>query len=270
LPWEREALQAFASGLAEKGEFFDGGYRYMAPLITEKSCLKCHGAQGYSVGDIRGGISVTIPYARDTLLSLSAGHLLIALSGLIFLLLVGRKLRRAYRTLEEQSTVDPLTEIANRRYFMQRAEEEYQRAAREKQPLSLIMADIDYFKSFNDTYGHVEGDHCLKTVAQAMKHALKRPADCIARYGGEEFVIMLPNTPLKSAEHFAEELRSSIEKLQIAHAASQCAEVVTGSFGVAEAAAGDTSYETMIKRADEALYKAKQQGRNRVVVSKTP
>jgi diguanylate cyclase (GGDEF)-like protein len=270
LPWEREALQAFASGLAEKGEFFDGGYRYMAPLMTEKSCLKCHKAQGYKVGDIRGGISVTIPYARDTLVSLSAGHFLIALSGLVFLLLVGRKLRRAYRTLEEQSTVDPLTEIANRRYFMQRAEEEYQRAAREKQPLSLIMADIDYFKSFNDTYGHVEGDHCLKTVAQAMKHALKRPADCIARYGGEEFVIMLPNTPLKSAEHFAEELRSSIEKLQIAHAASQCAEVVTGSFGVAEAAAGDTSYETMIKRADEALYKAKQQGRNRVVVSKTP
>jgi diguanylate cyclase (GGDEF)-like protein len=266
-PWERKALQAFNAGLREKGEFFDGVYRYMAPLKTEKSCLKCHKAQGYKVGDIRGGISVTIPYTRDTLLSLGGGHLLIALSGLLFLLLVGRRLRHAYRTLEEQSTIDPLTEIANRRYFMQRAEEEYQRAAREGQPLSLIMADIDYFKSYNDTYGHVEGDRCLKSIAEAMKKALKRPTDCIARYGGEEFVIMLPNTPLAHAEHFAQELRATIEKLQIANAASQCAGVVTGSFGVTEARAEDTSYESVIKRADKALYKAKQQGRNRVIAS---
>jgi diguanylate cyclase (GGDEF)-like protein len=264
LPWERPVLDAFQSGEKEYGAFSDGVYRYMAPLITQKSCLKCHTAQGYKEGDIRGGISITIPYRRDARLVLGGGHLLVGGSGLLLLLLVGGRLRRAYRRMEEQSTIDPLTGIANRRYFMKCAEEEFHRAAREKQPLSIIMADIDYFKRYNDTYGHVEGDRCLKAMAETMHSALKRPGDCIARYGGEEFIILLPNTTLQRAALFAEHLRESVEALQIANTASEAYHVVTGSFGVATFSAADPTFETLIRKADDALYRAKHEGKNRV------
>jgi diguanylate cyclase (GGDEF)-like protein len=268
-PWERPVLEAFESGLKEYGTFFDGSYRYMAPLKTEISCLKCHEAQGYKLGDIRGGISLTIPYTRTSLFSGVGGHLLIAISGLFFLFLVGRQLRKAYHTMEEQSTTDPLTGLSNRRHFMKQADEEYHRNAREKLPLSIIMADIDYFKRYNDTYGHIEGDRCLKEVADVMKSSLKRAGDCIARYGGEEFIIMLPNTPLHSAKQFAEELRLKIEQLEIFNVASACSDVVTASFGVAELSESmeeDLSYEILIQKADKALYKAKESGRNRVEI----
>ncbi len=262
-PWERETLNAFESGLKERGEFFEQGYRYMAPLQVQESCLKCHGKQGYRIGDIRGGISISIPYDRKSP-SLGGGHFLIAVSGLLLIFLVGRQLRQAYLKLETQSKIDVLTGVTNRRYFMARLKEEHRRTLRAQQPLALIMVDIDYFKAYNDLYGHVEGDRCLKAVAHCMQQTLKRTGDCIARYGGEEFVIMLPNTPLHNAEHFAQELRSAVEALQIPHGASRCADVVTGSFGVAVASAEGGSYETLIRQADEALYKAKKRGRNRV------
>ena len=264
LPWERPVLHSFESGVKEYGAFSDGAYRYMAPLKTEESCLKCHKEQGYKIGDIRGGISVTIPYKREPQLVMSGGHVLIAGSGLFFLLLIGSRLRRAYAQMEEQSATDPLTGIANRRHFIRQAEEEYHRAVREKQPLSIIMMDIDFFKSYNDLYGHLEGDRCLREVAQLLHGALKRAGDCAARYGGEEFVIMLPNTPLQRAAFFAETLRASIEELQITHTASECSDVVTASFGVAELSEADTSYETLLRRADQALYHAKHEGKNRV------
>lgn len=265
LPWEREVLQAFESGLKEQGEFFNGGYRYMAPLLTRKSCLKCHSEQGYKVGDIRGGISLTLPDARRaSLLPLTVGHLLVALIGLLFITLFGKRFQRVYRALQKQSIIDPLTGIFNRRYFMTQVKKEYRRAEREHHPVTLIMADIDYFKSYNDTYGHLEGDRCLKRVAEAMKNVLKRPGDCIARYGGEEFVIMLPNTPLRKAVDVAEQLRAAVEELQITNEASLSSKVVTVSLGAAAATAGEASHEALIRRADEALYRAKQKGKNRV------
>ncbi|WP_345985205.1 diguanylate cyclase [Sulfurimonas sp. HSL-1656] len=266
-PWERKVLAAFYRGEKEYGAFFDDGYRYMAPLYTRKSCLQCHGEQGYEVGDIRGAISVTIPHVKIPLLPLGGGHLLIALIGLVVILLVGWRLRRAYRALEEQSMIDPLTGIANRRHFMKRLNEEYQRERREKQPLALIMADIDSFKAYNDTYGHIEGDRCLQKISHTMQKALKRPGDCIARYGGEEFIIMLPNTPIANATRFAEALRHHIEALKIPHKSSPGTGVVTVSFGVAETVDGDPDYETVIRRADAALYEAKAAGRNRVITS---
>ncbi|UFS62225.1 diguanylate cyclase [Sulfurimonas sp. HSL-3221] len=262
--WERTVLESFYHGAKEYGAFFDGGYRYMAPLYTEKSCLKCHASQGYKVGDIRGAVSVTIPHITAPQLPLGGGHLLIALSGLGIILLVGWRLRRAYQTVKEQSMIDPLTGIANRRHFMKRLKEEYQRSLREQHPVALIMADIDSFKAYNDTYGHIEGDQCLLSVAHTMQEALKRPGDCIARYGGEEFIIMLPNTPLANAAHFAEELRRHIEALKIRHESSAGGDVVTASFGIAETEPGDPDYEAVIRRADAALYAAKAAGRNRV------
>jgi diguanylate cyclase (GGDEF)-like protein len=271
VPWEREALQAFERGLKEKGEFYNGGYRYMAPLLTEKSCLNCHDEQGYKVGDIRGGISLTLPDAhRSSLFPLTVGHLLIALVGLLFIALFGKRLHRAYRALQEQSIIDPLTRIYNRRYFLRQVKKEFRRAERELYPVALIMTDVDNFKSYNDTYGHLEGDRCLKQAAEAMKNVLKRPGDCIARYGGEEFVIMLPNTPLQSAVKIAEQLRAAVEGLQIPHVASHGNEVVTVSVGVAVANRRGASYEELIKKADDALYRAKQKGKNRVEADDIP
>ena len=264
-PWERTALKAFESGLPELATFEGGQFRYMAPLRTVESCLKCHREQGYSVGDIRGGISITLPYNRyEPLWPITVGHLLVAVTGLLLIFLFGHRLSRAYYLLKTQSITDPLTGINNRRFFIRRAEEEFGLAAREGEPIALIMADIDYFKRFNDRYGHLEGDSCLKEVAEAMKSMLRRPPDAIARYGGEEFVIMLPGTPLEGAVTVAEQLRSAVEGLGINNEASLCGSVVTISLGVAAAKAGKTPYALLLKEADDALYRAKEKGRNRV------
>lgn len=263
-PWERKALESFKTGVHEAGAFGDGSYRYMAPLITQQSCLQCHAEQGYQLGDIRGGISITLPYNRyDSLGPRIIRNLIIAGIGLLFIQFFGRRLAKAYQMLEEQSIIDPLTEIPNRRFFMKRAKEEFQRAERDHTPIALIMIDIDYFKGYNDRYGHIEGDVTLKTVAETMKQQLRRPPDCIARYGGEEFIIMLPNTTPEGAAKVAELLRTKIEALQIKNEASKCADVVTISLGVATAPHDGVSYETQLKQADEALYTAKQNGRNR-------
>lgn len=263
-PWERKALESFEKGVDEIGTYSDGHYRYMAPLITQKSCLKCHGDQGYRVGDIRGGISIILPYERnDSLWPRIIRNVLIAGAGLLFIQFYGRRLDKAYRMLEEQSIIDPLTEIPNRRFFIKRAEEEFRRGERDHTPIALVMVDIDYFKGFNDRYGHMEGDVVLKMVAETMKHQLRRPPDCIARYGGEEFVIMLPNTSLEGAAKVAEQLRAKIEALRINNEASLCCDVVTISLGVAVAPTDGISFKTQLKRADEALYIAKQKGRNR-------
>jgi len=268
--WERVALKAFESGLPELGSFEDGRFRYMAPLITVESCLKCHRQQGYQVGDIRGGISTSIPYDRyASLWPMTVGHLLIALTGLLLLLLFGFKLSQIHRMLEEQGITDPLTRIPNRRFFIKRSEEEFQRARRENEPIAIIMADIDYFKLFNDRYGHLEGDACLQSVAETMKLMLRRPPDCIARYGGEEFVILLPNTPLEGGKMVAEKLCRAVEALKISNEASQCSDVVTISLGVAAGEAGKVTYMTLLKEADEALYRAKERGRNRVETAGT-
>lgn len=263
-PWERKALESFETGIKEVGSFNDGYYRYMAPLITQKSCLKCHAQQGYKVGDIRGGISITLPYNHyDSLWPRIIRHFIIAGVGLLFIIFFGRRLAKAYQMLEEQSAIDPLTEIPNRRFFMKRAEEEFQRAKRDHTPIAIIMIDIDYFKGFNDRYGHIEGDVTLKKVANELKQQLRRPPDCIARYGGEEFIIMLPNTSPEGAERVAELLRAKVEALRINNEVSLCADVVTISLGVATAPYDGVSFEDQLKQADEALYAAKQKGRNR-------
>ncbi len=127
------------------------------------------------------------------------------------------------------------------------------------------MCDVDNFKAYNDTYGHSTGDLCLKKVAQTVKTSLKRPSDFCARYGGEEFVVLLPNTGLDGAMHIAERIRSNIEKMGIQHKNSLPSQVVTLSLGVTTSEETDfDSHEGLVKRADRALYKAKEQGRNQV------
>ncbi|MBC2722423.1 diguanylate cyclase [Desulfosporosinus sp.] len=181
------------------------------------------------------------------------------------LLEVTRQLKAANERLQNLSFLDGLTGIANRRQFDQGFLQECRRAKREGSPISLIMLDIDFFKAFNDTYGHLKGDDCLITVASTLKKALRRPGDFIARYGGEEFAVVLPNTDDIGAGIIAEELRASIERLRIPHSNSQCADYVTVSLGIITRFPDQTARpEDMILAADRALYRSKHEGRNRV------
>jgi two-component system chemotaxis family response regulator WspR len=175
-----------------------------------------------------------------------------------------RQLADANIELQKLAALDGLTGIANRRRFDQALHTEWQRASREQRPLSLIMCDVDCFKAYNDTYGHLAGDLCLKRSAAVFTEHLKRPADIVARYGGEEFAIILPETAAEGALQIAEACRAHIEALAIAHTGSANG-VVTLSLGVATMAPTPAlSAETLIERADKALYAAKQGGRNRV------
>ncbi|MDF3065627.1 MAG: diguanylate cyclase response regulator [Polyangiaceae bacterium] len=169
--------------------------------------------------------------------------------------------------LSRLSTVDGLTGLANRRRFDEVLDQEYRRARREGAPLALIMTDVDYFKKYNDTYGHQGGDECLRKVAAVLAQAARRPADLAARYGGEEFALVLPHTTAEGAAIVAETLRSSVEALNLPHAASGVAGHVTLSLGVAvaEPSEAELSPQALLKRADAALYQAKRGGRNRFV-----
>jgi diguanylate cyclase (GGDEF)-like protein len=162
---------------------------------------------------------------------------------------------------------DALTKLANRRTFDEMLSKEFDRLKREGLPLSLIMLDVDHFKRFNDTYGHVAGDNCLRQVAAAIQIAVRRPADIVARYGGEEFAVILPETDACGAAHVAERVRMGVEALGIPHATSDAAGHVTVSQGVVTVCPSRlTEPDRVVALADQALYKAKRGGRNRIQV----
>lgn len=174
-------------------------------------------------------------------------------------------LEKANRELDKLANLDGLTQIANRRKFETTLRKEWQRLTREQLPLTVIIGDIDYFKQYNDLYGHQEGDNCLITIAQTMEHALHRPADLVARLGGEEFIILLPNTPPEGGLQIAEDIRKRIAQLRIPHKGSPCNLYVTLSLGVSSTVPTQANLpEDLIAIADKALYIAKQNGRNRV------
>lgn len=391
--WEERWLKSFEQGIKEQGEFFEDGqttwFRYMAPLHTTPECLKCHAQQGYKEGDIRGGLSVSLPYPHHSHLALflsfgafAAGSLLIiffcgtlyerkrllfdatfnsplpacitdtnhiilranaaywaafgplpenqksikcyehrpgkschtelcplskimngasnyacetskekagatrhfivtakplrAAKGKVVgivesfqeitaLKQVEKALEESNQQLETLSITDGLTGIANRRRFDQVLAQEQARHARSGAELSLIMLDIDHFKAFNDCYGHVKGDECLRQVTQVIARCAARPADLAARYGGEEFVCILPETDSSGALAIAEKIRLGIIARAIPHQESQVAEYVTASLGVATVQGipgggpGD-----IVALADAQLYLAKSSGRNQV------
>jgi diguanylate cyclase (GGDEF)-like protein len=167
--------------------------------------------------------------------------------------------------LESQAMLDGLTSIPNRRRFDETLENEWKRAERSGARLSLVMADIDFFKRYNDNYGHGTGDECLKKVAATLAHSIKRPSDLVARYGGEEFVMILPETDITDARAIAEHFCSSVENLHIPHEYSDVSRSVTVSAGVACVVPNaDRLAADLLKMADEMLYQAKASGRNRV------
>jgi diguanylate cyclase (GGDEF)-like protein len=177
------------------------------------------------------------------------------------------QLEDANRKLATLSATDGLTGLANRRHFDEVLRSESVRALRYRQPLGIIMIDVDHFKEYNDCYGHQAGDDCLVRVARALQSGMRRATDLTARYGGEEFSIVLPNTTVDGASQLGEALRCSIEQLRIAHASAP-AGIVTISVGVAILAGeGEASPDALMKAADAALYRAKHAGRNCVVLS---
>ncbi|MEO7255767.1 MAG: sensor domain-containing diguanylate cyclase [Casimicrobium sp.] len=177
-----------------------------------------------------------------------------------------RRLAQVHAALAESSLHDALTGAFNRGYFMQQFPRDIRHSLRARTPLAMLMIDIDRFKNYNDSYGHLQGDHCLKAVTDAMQEEIHRPGDYLARYGGEEFAVVLPNTDAEGATHTAENLRKAVEALAIKNSHSGTV-LITVSVGVSvfnpDVDAG--TVEEIVGRADTALYAAKNSGRNRVV-----
>ncbi|MCP4135826.1 MAG: diguanylate cyclase [bacterium] len=282
--FEKRALNQFEKGKKERYativENEDSTYRYMAPLYVEKGCLGCHGKQGYKIGDVRGGISVSFDITkisrqmaanRMIFLGLSVAISLFLLVIIFFLISrLSRKLSDAYRVIEKLSVTDELMQIYNRRYFRTRLDEEIQRTKRFKRHLSLLLIDIDHFKKVNDVHGHQAGDDVLVGVASILKNNVRK-VDIIARYGGEEIVVILPETDKSGAYSAAEKIRKVIENHTFDISGGKKLSV-TASFGVSSLEMipdeSDEKSKQIIKLADDALYKAKEEGRNRVVLFK--
>lgn len=176
-------------------------------------------------------------------------------------------LQKANQKLQRLATRDGLTQIANRRHLDAWIDAEWRRLARKRDPLSMIMCDIDYFKRYNDTNGHQAGDDCLKRIAEALARTARRSSDLAARYGGEEFIVALPNTALAGAEMVAREIQERVSRLKLAHPDSPIGEFVTLSMGIA-ATIPDAARtpRQLIECADHALYEAKENGRNQIVL----
>jgi diguanylate cyclase (GGDEF)-like protein/PAS domain S-box-containing protein len=168
--------------------------------------------------------------------------------------------------LEELAVTDELTGLHNRRFFNEHLNKEWTRGIRNQQPLSLILLDIDYFKQYNDTYGHTAGDECLQSVASILQRSLLRSSDMATRYGGEEFCLLLPNTPLDGAFNVAERIRSNVTKLEIPHKTSTVSNTVTLSDGIVSLIpSSQDNPSQLVTLADKALYEAKALGRNQSV-----
>jgi diguanylate cyclase (GGDEF)-like protein/PAS domain S-box-containing protein len=177
-----------------------------------------------------------------------------------------QEMLRLQRELEMLSYSDGLTNAANRRMFDISFEREWASARRTGKPMSVILLDLDYFKEYNDSYGHLAGDECLRRVARLLGEAARRPRDLVGRYGGEEFVVLLPETDAHAAELIAEHCRQLVAEAQIPHPRSRAASIVTASFGVASIVPTERDNpENFLREVDRLLYRAKEAGRNQVV-----
>lgn len=324
--FEIRALKHFEAGVKESAEFSRINskpyYRYMVPLYVEQSCLRCHGFQGYKEGDVRGGISLSLPMEDERRVFMESRDRFILFAGLLSVLMVitiiygsyfivtrplrimggyannmgrqqrlpdditGRhdeigllaqeltgtnaalldqqeKINERTMQLEHDSRTDALTGLYNRRYLFSEGVRLYERWQHGHTKVAILMIDIDYFKRINDQYGHQTGDEVLIEVAQRLKQQC-RPYDLVARYGGEEFVVLLEATTPGSGESTAMRIHRSIRDNPVKLASGDIN--ITISIGVIEGhEIGD--FDTALRKADEALYRAKDSGRNRIVAS---
>jgi len=175
------------------------------------------------------------------------------------------KQRRAEEVIEKYAFEDGLTRLSNRRRYNAAIEDEWNRHRRSQTPISLIMFDIDFFKQYNDHYGHDKGDQLLVIIAEILKNAFRRSGELVSRYGGEEFMVLMPNTNLDEARKRAEHARCLIMEAKISHEQSTASQYVSISGGVATTTPVDGVYHDLEKYADENLYRAKDQGLNRIV-----
>jgi diguanylate cyclase (GGDEF)-like protein len=227
--------------------------------------------KGFEVGGVD---YITKPFQVEEVLARIEAHI-----GIIRL---QQQLQRANQSLEiankslevvnqklyKQTVLDGLTQISNRRHFDDYLMHEWQRAVRDKNSIALLLCDIDFFKQYNDNYGHQAGDDCLKQIAHAIEKVPKRPADLVARYGGEEFGVILPITNIAGAIEVSEEICQAVRDLKIVHKKSRIANYVTLSLGIScLIPTSENNMTHFIEMADKALYQAKHQGRNQFVVS---
>jgi len=200
-----------------------------------------------------------------------AGRGLVLFSSAAVLYAYLRQMDAMFGRLRDLSMIDGLTALANRRYFESRLHDEIRAARRMERPLAVVIADVDAFKQYNDTYGHLAGDEALRAVAGALRIAAMRPGDIVARWGGEEFVAFLAETDQEGAYQVADRLRAAVAALAIPHRRTPVpAGVITVSIGVATLGGRDDDADALIARADAALYRAKNAGRNAVAVELTP
>ncbi len=279
--FEAHALRLFETGTPEYYDYYSSGdrhyFKYMAPLKVEKSCLTCHGIQGYKVGAIRGGISVTSDITgihkslrrQNTLFIALSILTALALMGIIYFFIgkLSRKLAGAYQKIEIMAITDELTRLFNRRYFFQRLEQEFERCKRYRKSFCCILIDIDHFKKVNDTHGHLAGDIVLREIGLIIKEKC-RTSDVVGRYGGEEIALVLPETELEGACSVAEKLRASVKEHTFTLDDGTTI-TITISLGVACMTEAETDrfddFNEVVRSADEALYRAKESGRDRVV-----
>ena len=267
-------------------------FRYAEAIPMKASCIDCHNTwpgspkTDWQIGDVRGILAITQPIdvfvsqAQEGLRSIWLTLILIGGLALTSLFLVISYLQNANQILQVKvaektlalnrlAHLDSLTELANRRCFDQVLAQEWRRMERQQHPLALMMCDVDYFKRYNDAYGHQMGDDCLQKIAQAINANVRRTGDLATRYGGEEFAVIMPNTDHHQAIKVAEKIQEAMVDLQIEHQSSDVSEQVTLSIGIAcavpAAAEGPTH---LVKMADTALYEAKIKGRNQIVVQR--
>lgn len=268
--WEKKALSAFERGETEfSGIETKAGQAYlrvMHPIVIEASCLGCHEEKGFKVGEVRGGVSVAVPMtplwqaARSLSAGLWWGHGLVWFLGLWGIVFGFNRLRVAHNRIVTLMFTDPLTGIPNRRIFLESLEVAMSFAQRHRAPLAIIMADLDNFKSVNDTFGHDTGDRVLQAFAILLVE-ISRQEDLVARFGGEEFILMLPGTGNQEAVALGERIKRRWEEMTLAEFNVR----VTSSFGVSAYQPGDT-VSSLIDKADQALYEAKRLGKNQVVM----
>lgn len=277
--WERAALEAFDRGVAEawsdpSRDDMRDGFRYMRPLQVDESCLPCHAAAGYRVGDIRGALSIRHSYVATELaleqnrlqLTMLATLVLIVMS--LTMLVASRwlehRLAEASRQLEHMANTDALTGLWSRRYMFTRLAQEMDSARRRGHSVGIMLIDADHFKRINDRFGHAAGDEVLRRVAATLTRAV-RTYDLAGRVGGEELLVIAPGIDSTALSALAERVRTLIADMDVCDVCPDEGLTVSIGTALARPQSHDEDLNTLVARADAAMYAAKDAGRNRVI-----